>query len=42
VEDMKILEGIFYTIYFIAGIVTASCLIYIVMWLEALRKGWLV
>jgi hypothetical protein len=39
---MKILEGILYTIYFICGIVSASCLVYVVMWLEALRKGWLV
>jgi len=39
---MKILEGIFYTLYLIAAIVSASCLVYVVMWLEALRKGWLV
>jgi len=39
---MKILEGIMYTVYFIAGIVSTGCLVYIVMWLDALRKGWLV
>jgi hypothetical protein len=27
---------------FLSTIVSASCLIYIVQWLEALRKGWLV
>lgn len=27
---------------FLSAIVSASCLIYIVQWLEALRKGWLV
>ncbi len=26
----------------IATIVSTSCLIYVVMWLDALRKGWLV
>ncbi len=39
---MKILEGIMYTVYFLAGIVSTGCLVYIVMWLDALRKGWLV
>jgi len=27
---------------FISSMVSAGCLIYIIMWLEALRKGWLV
>lgn len=27
---------------FLSAVVSASCLIYIVQWLEALRKGWLV
>ena len=27
---------------FLSTIISASCLIYIVQWLEALRKGWLV
>jgi len=27
---------------FLSTIVSASCLVYIVQWLEALRKGWLV
>ena len=27
---------------FLSAIVSASCLVYIVQWLEALRKGWLV
>jgi len=39
---MKILEGIMYTVYFIAGMISTGCLVYIVMWLDALRKGWLV
>ena len=26
----------------IATIVSTSCIVYVVMWLEALRKGWLV
>jgi len=29
-------------IHFILSIVTVSCMLYVVMWLEALRKGWLV
>jgi hypothetical protein len=39
---MKILESIMYTVYFIAGMISTGCLIYIVMFLDALRKGWLV
>ena len=39
---MKILEGIMYTAYFIAGMISTGCLLYIAMWLDALRKGWLV
>jgi len=27
---------------FISSIVSAGCLIYVVQWLEALRKGWLI
>jgi len=27
---------------FISSMVSAGCMIYVVMWLEALRKGWLV
>ena len=27
---------------FLSSIVYAGCLIYVVQWLEALRKGWLV
>ena len=27
---------------FLSSIVSAACLIYVVQWLEALRKGWLV
>jgi|TARA_R110000803_G_scaffold126614_1_gene194186 hypothetical protein len=27
---------------FMSSIVSAGCLIYVVQWLEALRKGWLV
>ena len=27
---------------FLSSIVSAGCLIYVVQWLEALRKGWLV
>jgi hypothetical protein len=29
-------------VFIIATIVSTSCLIYVVMWLDALRKGWLV
>jgi len=36
------LEMFVQSAYVIAGLVSASCLVYIVMWLEALRKGWLV
>ena len=39
---MRILEGVMYTVYFLAGIISTGCLVYIVMWLEALRKGWLI
>jgi len=39
---MKILENILYTVYFVAGMVSIGCLVYIVIWLNALRKGWLV
>ena len=35
---MKILENILYTVYFIAGMVSTGCLVYIVIWLNALRK----
>jgi hypothetical protein len=27
---------------FLSSIVSAGCLVYVVMWLDALRKGWLV
>jgi len=27
---------------FISAMISAGCLVYIVMWLDALRKGWLV
>ena len=27
---------------FISSMISAGCLVYVVMWLEALRKGWLV
>jgi hypothetical protein len=27
---------------FVSSIVSAGCLVYVVMWLDALRKGWLV
>ena len=27
---------------FLSSIVSAGCVVYIVLWLEALRKGWLV
>jgi hypothetical protein len=29
-------------IFIIATVVSTSCLVYIVMWLDALRKGWLI
>jgi len=39
---MRILKRILIYSAFIANILTAGCLVYVVMWLEALRKGWLV
>jgi hypothetical protein len=36
------LERILNFIIYSAVIVTAGCMVYVVMWLEALRKGWLV
>ena len=30
------------SIFIVATIVSASCLVYVVMFLDALRKGWLV
>jgi hypothetical protein len=36
------LETIVQTAFFIAGMVSAGCLVYVVMFLDALRKGWLV
>jgi len=39
---MKYLKRFLIYSAFISSIVSASCLIYIVQWLEALRKGWLV
>jgi len=29
-------------VFIIATIVSTGCLIYVVMWLDALRKGWLI
>ena len=29
-------------VFIIATVVSTSCLVYVVMWLDALRKGWLV
>ena len=39
---MRILKRILIYSAFISNILTAGCIVYIVMWLEALRKGWLV
>jgi hypothetical protein len=33
---------ILHFIYFWLAVASTSCLVYVVMWLEALRKGWLV
>jgi len=27
---------------FLSSLISTACMIYVVMWLEALRKGWLV
>ncbi len=39
---MRILKRVLIYSAFVSAIVSASCVVYIVMWLEALRKGWLV
>ena len=39
---MKLLKFMLYLIYFLLAITSTGCLVYVVMWLEALRKGWLV
>ena len=39
---MKLLKFMLYLIYFLLAIASTGCLVYVVMWLEALRKGWLV
>jgi hypothetical protein len=39
---MRILKRILIYSAFVSSIVSAGCLVYVVMWLEALRKGWLV
>ena len=39
---MRILKRVLIYSAFVSSIVSASCVVYIVMWLEALRKGWLV
>jgi hypothetical protein len=41
-DAMRILKRILIYFAFISNILTAGCVVYIVMWLEALRKGWLV
>ena len=39
---MRYIKRFLIYLSFLSAIVSASCLIYIVQWLEALRKGWLV
>jgi hypothetical protein len=39
VEDLKLAMNF---IYLLLASASTGCLIYVVMWLEALRKGWLV
>ena len=39
---VKILKAIIHTAYFVAAMVSTGCLIYVVIWLNALRKGWLI
>jgi len=39
---MRKLEMFLHCTLAIATIVSTSCLVYVVMWLDALRKGWLV
>jgi len=36
------LDTFIQTVFIISTIVSTSCLVYIVMFLDALRKGWLV
>jgi len=43
VESMRrLLKRAVIYLAFISSMISAGCLVYIVMWLEALRKGWLV
>jgi len=39
---VKLLKFILYSIYFLLAVTCTGSLVYVVMWLEALRKGWLV
>jgi hypothetical protein len=39
---MKLLRFVLYLIYFLLALTCTGSLLYVVMWLEALRKGWLV
>jgi len=39
---MKFLRGVLYSIYFLLAVTCTGSLVYVVMWLEALRKGWLI
>jgi hypothetical protein len=43
VETMKEkLDMFLQSVFIIATMVSTSCLVYIVIWLDALRKGWLI
>jgi hypothetical protein len=39
---MKYIKRFLIYTAFLSSIISAGCLIYIVQWLEALRKGWLI
>jgi len=41
-RTMNIIKRILIYSAFVSSIVSAGCMVYVVMWLEALRKGWLV
>jgi hypothetical protein len=38
----RLLNRIIIYLAFLSSLIGTGCLIYVVMWLEALRKGWLV
>lgn len=39
---MRYLKRLLIYTSFLSTIISAACLVYVVQWLEALRKGWLI